>query len=279
MYLYVYTGGTICLYCTYRRSAEERKRKESKIQCSLRVRPVSCLAAFGVENCYGYHHTSLLADMWARESGWSPTCQMTAAQTSPRLARYLSKSNQQKPPSLSLTPTTLKRERERERPSQGHHGQHKQQDEEDGADERRPPWDSGAGGGPVRRPRHRHGCLTALLHLHGPHPGRYPLSLCAALRIHGWMDGWMRECFLQSGCLTGVVVFFLLLAGQALLELKLSFNGSSQRLTTWKPTDPNPCGWEGISCSFPDLRVQSMSVSNLSLSFLPCISPFCTQIN
>lgn len=89
----------------------------------------------------------------------------------------------------------------------------------------------------------------------------------------------MRECFLQSGCLTGVVVFFLLLAGQALLELKLSFNGSSQRLTTWKPTDPNPCGWEGISCSFPDLRVQSMSVSNLSLSFLPCISPFCTQIN
>lgn len=112
MYLYVYTGGTICLYCTYRRSAEERKRKESKIQCSLRVRPVSCLAAFGVENCYGYHHTSLLADMWARESGWSPTCQMTAAQTSPRLARYLSKSNQQKPPSLSLSLPLHSRERD-----------------------------------------------------------------------------------------------------------------------------------------------------------------------
>jgi hypothetical protein len=49
-------------------------------------------------------------------------------------------------------------------------------------------------------------------------------------------------------------------AGEALLELKLAFNATAQRLTTWRPSDPNPCGWEGISCSLPDLRVQSMCV-------------------
>lgn len=45
-----------------------------------------------------------------------------------------------------------------------------------------------------------------------------------------------------------------------MLELKLAFNATVQRLTSWRPSDPNPCGWEGISCSVPDLRVQSMSV-------------------
>ncbi|RLM98713.1 putative leucine-rich repeat receptor-like protein kinase family protein [Panicum miliaceum] len=46
--------------------------------------------------------------------------------------------------------------------------------------------------------------------------------------------------------------------GEALLELKLAFNATAQRLTSWRPSDPNPCGWEGISCSLPDLRVQSI---------------------
>nr|CAB3502441.1 unnamed protein product [Digitaria exilis] len=48
--------------------------------------------------------------------------------------------------------------------------------------------------------------------------------------------------------------------GEALLELKLAFNATTQRLTSWRPSDPNPCAWEGISCSVPDLRVQSMWV-------------------
>ncbi|KAG8092805.1 hypothetical protein GUJ93_ZPchr0012g20881 [Zizania palustris] len=59
--------------------------------------------------------------------------------------------------------------------------------------------------------------------------------------------------------------------GQALLDLKLAFNGSTQRLTSWKPTDPNPCGWEGISCSFPDLRVQSINLPYMQLGGI--ISP------
>jgi hypothetical protein len=54
-------------------------------------------------------------------------------------------------------------------------------------------------------------------------------------------------------------------AGEALLELKLAFNATAQRLTSWRPSDPNPCGWEGVSCSLPDLRVQSMCVLALSI--------------
>jgi hypothetical protein len=59
-----------------------------------------------------------------------------------------------------------------------------------------------------------------------------------------------------------------LLAGEALLELKLAFNATvHHRLTSWRRSDPNPCVWEGISCSVPDLRVQSMCVPpRLSLS-------------
>jgi hypothetical protein len=47
-------------------------------------------------------------------------------------------------------------------------------------------------------------------------------------------------------------------AGEALLELKTAFNATAGRLGSWRPADGDPCGWEGISCSFPDLRVQSM---------------------
>ncbi|OEL26097.1 LRR receptor-like serine/threonine-protein kinase FEI 1 [Dichanthelium oligosanthes] len=53
--------------------------------------------------------------------------------------------------------------------------------------------------------------------------------------------------------------------GEALLELKLAFNATAQRLTSWRPSDPNPCGWEGISCSLPDLRVQSINLPYMQL--------------
>ncbi|PUZ68074.1 hypothetical protein GQ55_3G486000 [Panicum hallii var. hallii] len=61
--------------------------------------------------------------------------------------------------------------------------------------------------------------------------------------------------------------------GEALLELKLAFNATAQRLTSWRPSDPNPCGWEGISCSHPDLRVQSINLPYMQLGGIisPCI--------
>ncbi|PAN22092.1 hypothetical protein PAHAL_3G512500 [Panicum hallii] len=59
--------------------------------------------------------------------------------------------------------------------------------------------------------------------------------------------------------------------GEALLELKLAFNTTAQRLTSWRPSDPNPCAWEGISCSLPDLRVQSINLPYMQLGGI--ISP------
>ncbi|PUZ68069.1 hypothetical protein GQ55_3G485300 [Panicum hallii var. hallii] len=59
--------------------------------------------------------------------------------------------------------------------------------------------------------------------------------------------------------------------GEALLELKLAFNATAQRLTSWRPSDPNPCAWEGISCSLPDLRVQSINLPYMQLGGI--ISP------
>lgn len=60
--------------------------------------------------------------------------------------------------------------------------------------------------------------------------------------------------------------------GEALLELKLAFNATvHHRLTSWRRSDPNPCVWEGISCSVPDLRVQSINLPYMQLGGI--ISP------
>lgn len=51
-----------------------------------------------------------------------------------------------------------------------------------------------------------------------------------------------------------------LVAGEVLLELKLSFNAmAGQRwLGSWRPADPNPCGWKGVSCSSHSCAVSAL---------------------
>ncbi|EHA8590869.1 putative LRR receptor-like serine/threonine-protein kinase FEI 1 [Cocos nucifera] len=61
--------------------------------------------------------------------------------------------------------------------------------------------------------------------------------------------------------------------GEALLELKAAFNDTKRMLRSWRRADLNPCGWNGITCHFPDLRVRSMSVI-LALSFCEAIVGF-----
>lgn len=56
---------------------------------------------------------------------------------------------------------------------------------------------------------------------------------------------------MKCRCVFGVL-------GEVLMEMKEAFNDSKRMLSSWKRSDPNPCGWTGISCSFPDLRVRSM---------------------
>ncbi|KAJ4769429.1 BRI1-associated receptor kinase [Rhynchospora pubera] len=54
--------------------------------------------------------------------------------------------------------------------------------------------------------------------------------------------------------------------GEVLMELKEAFNDTKRMLSSWKRTDPNPCGWTGVSCSFPDLRVRSINLPYMQLS-------------
>ncbi|KAJ3674652.1 hypothetical protein LUZ60_005268 [Juncus effusus] len=54
--------------------------------------------------------------------------------------------------------------------------------------------------------------------------------------------------------------------GEVLMELKTAFNDTKTNLRSWKRSDPNPCGWTGISCSFPDLRVRSINLPYMQLS-------------
>ncbi|KAJ0982848.1 hypothetical protein J5N97_011103 [Dioscorea zingiberensis] len=53
--------------------------------------------------------------------------------------------------------------------------------------------------------------------------------------------------------------------GEALLELKSGFNDTKGLLRSWKHKDHNPCGWLGVTCHFPDLRVRSMALHRNSL--------------
>ncbi|KAM0952131.1 putative non-specific serine/threonine protein kinase [Dioscorea sansibarensis] len=64
--------------------------------------------------------------------------------------------------------------------------------------------------------------------------------------------------------------------GDALLELKNGFNDTKGFLRSWKHKDHNPCGWLGVTCHFPDLRVRSMFTTFLfSLSFPFCVPSSC----
>ncbi|TVU48754.1 hypothetical protein EJB05_00025 [Eragrostis curvula] len=92
---------------------------------------------------------------------------------------------------------------------------------------------------------------------------RHGVALAVGLRAAAAAIAALLLCSTASVALTP--------DGEALLELKLAFNATAARLTSWRPSDPNPCGWEGISCSVPDLRVQSINLPYMQLGGI--ISP------
>ncbi|KAI4390049.1 hypothetical protein MLD38_002204 [Melastoma candidum] len=53
---------------------------------------------------------------------------------------------------------------------------------------------------------------------------------------------------LSSSFFFGPCVYSIDAQGQALLSWKNGLNGSTQALTSWTATDPNPCGWFGVRC-------------------------------
>ncbi|XP_072957397.1 LRR receptor-like serine/threonine-protein kinase FEI 1 isoform X1 [Typha angustifolia] len=72
-----------------------------------------------------------------------------------------------------------------------------------------------------------------------------------------------------SASLAMAALFFPAVAlnqdGETLLELKEAFNDTKQMLRSWRRSDPTPCGWIGVTCSFPDLRVRSINLPYMQL--------------
>ncbi|PKA51211.1 putative LRR receptor-like serine/threonine-protein kinase [Apostasia shenzhenica] len=52
--------------------------------------------------------------------------------------------------------------------------------------------------------------------------------------------------------------------GLALLQWKNALNSSTDSLSSWKPTDPNPCKWYGVACS-PSSQVTGLSLKTMNL--------------
>ncbi|KAG0466209.1 hypothetical protein HPP92_017789 [Vanilla planifolia] len=83
------------------------------------------------------------------------------------------------------------------------------------------------------------------------------------------MAGRSSGLFILLVLAVGLVVHFtsaLSPDGTALLELKAGFNDTRRMLRSWRAKDPNPCGWVGIACHFPDLRVRSINLPYAQLS-------------
>ncbi|KAL0914676.1 hypothetical protein M5K25_015044 [Dendrobium thyrsiflorum] len=88
------------------------------------------------------------------------------------------------------------------------------------------------------------------------------------------MDQRISSLFLSQVLVLALVFRFscaLTPDGMALLELKEGFNGTNWMLKSWRAKDPNPCGWAGVTCHFPDLRVRSINLPYMQLGGI--ISP------
>ncbi|KAI3728179.1 hypothetical protein L6452_16811 [Arctium lappa] len=53
--------------------------------------------------------------------------------------------------------------------------------------------------------------------------------------------------------------------GQALVNFRTSIISSDGVLGQWRPEDPDPCGWKGVTCDSKTMRVISLNVSNHKL--------------
>ncbi|XP_024960974.1 LRR receptor-like serine/threonine-protein kinase FEI 1 isoform X2 [Cynara cardunculus var. scolymus] len=61
------------------------------------------------------------------------------------------------------------------------------------------------------------------------------------------------------------VIFCALCLGQALVNFRTSIISSDGVLGQWRPEDPDPCGWKGVTCDSKTMRVISLNVSNHKL--------------
>ncbi|KAJ9549486.1 hypothetical protein OSB04_022029 [Centaurea solstitialis] len=53
--------------------------------------------------------------------------------------------------------------------------------------------------------------------------------------------------------------------GEALVNFRTSIISSDGVLRQWRPEDPDPCGWKGVTCDSKTMRVISLNISNHKL--------------
>ncbi|KAK6251648.1 hypothetical protein SCA6_005653 [Theobroma cacao] len=71
-----------------------------------------------------------------------------------------------------------------------------------------------------------------------------------------------------------VLVFFILINriraispdGEALLSFRIAIVSSDGFLSQWRPEDPDPCKWKGVTCDSKTKRVTTLSLTNHKLS-------------
>ncbi|PWA84313.1 serine/threonine/dual specificity protein kinase, catalytic domain-containing protein [Artemisia annua] len=72
------------------------------------------------------------------------------------------------------------------------------------------------------------------------------------------------SCILLLCCLTSIC-HGLTPDGEALVNFRTSIINSIDVLGQWRPEDPDPCGWKGVTCDNKTMRVISLNVSHHKL--------------
>lgn len=51
------------------------------------------------------------------------------------------------------------------------------------------------------------------------------------------------------------VLFVCIFSGEALVNFRTNIISSDGLLRQWRPEDPDPCGWKGVTCDLKTKRV------------------------
>lgn len=54
------------------------------------------------------------------------------------------------------------------------------------------------------------------------------------------------------------MLFYSSVAGQALVNFRTAILNSDGAIRQWRPEDPDPCGWKGVTCDPKSKRVISL---------------------
>lgn len=73
--------------------------------------------------------------------------------------------------------------------------------------------------------------------------------------------------FTKYRCVINIIQYFCVL-GQALVSFRTNIVNSDGVLLQWRPEDPDPCRWKGVTCDPKSKRVTSLWVYNWTLKLV-----------